>query len=74
MVFCKYLAGCLVKELFEKYTAIPVTIVKKEVDICATTIRKKMKEGGDFEKYLSKSTIEHLEKMDGIKRIKKSEL
>jgi len=62
----------LVKELFEKYTDIPVTIVKKEVDICATEIRKQMKEGGDFGKFLSKSTAEHLKKMDGVKRLKET--
>jgi len=61
----------LVKELFEKYTDIPVKIVQKEIDICATDVRKTMLEGGDWGKYLSESTIEHLEKMDGIKRIKK---
>ena len=57
----------LVKELFEKYTDIPVKIVKKEIDICATDIRKAMTEGGEWEKYLSKSTIEHLRKINGIK-------
>ncbi len=61
----------LVKELFEKYTDIPVKIVKKEIDICATDIRKAMLEGGDWQKYLSKSTIKHLGKIDGINRLKK---
>lgn len=63
----------LVKELFETHTDIPVTIVKKEVDICATDVRKMMKEGGDFEKYLSESTAGHLKKINGIKRLKEVE-
>lgn len=60
----------LVKELFEKYTDIPVKIVKKEINICATDIRKTMIEEDDWQKYLSKSTIEHLEKMNAIFRLK----
>ena len=60
----------LVKELFETHTDIPVKIVKKEVDISATEIRKKMMEGGDWKKYLSKSTVGHLEKIDAISRLK----
>lgn len=59
----------LVKELFEKYTDIPVKIVKKEVDICATDIRKAMIESGDWEKYISKSTVEYMGEIDGIKRV-----
>lgn len=60
----------LVKELFETHTDIPVKIIKKEIDICATDIRKMMAEGGDFQKYLSKSTVEYLGKIDGVNRIK----
>ena len=61
---------CLVKELFEKYTDIPVKIVKKEVDISATKIRKAMLESGEWKKYLSGSTVEYLEKIDAISRLK----
>jgi nicotinamide mononucleotide adenylyltransferase len=60
----------LVKELFEKHTKIPVKIVDHKVNICATDIRKAIINGGDWEKYLCSSTIEYLEKINGIKRIK----
>lgn len=61
----------LVKELFEKYTEIPVKIVKKEIDICATDIRKAIINNKDWKKYLCDSTVEYLEKIDGLDRIKK---
>ncbi len=64
----------LVKKLFEKHTDIPVTVVKKEVDSCATDIRKAMLEEGDWKKHLPKSTVKHLKRINGIERIKKSEL
>ena len=60
----------LVKELFEAHTDIPVKIVKKEVDISATEIRKAMLENGDWKKYISNSTKEYLEQINGIKRLK----
>jgi nicotinamide-nucleotide adenylyltransferase len=60
----------LVKELFEKYTKIPVKIVKKEIDICATDIRKAILDNEDWKKYLCDSTVEYLEKIGGKKRIK----
>jgi nicotinamide-nucleotide adenylyltransferase len=60
----------LVKELFEKHTKIPVKIVNHEIDICATDVRKAIVNGGDWKKYLCGSTIEYLEKIDGISRIK----
>jgi nicotinamide-nucleotide adenylyltransferase len=50
----------LAKELFETYTDIPVKIVKKEINICATDIRKMIKERGDFSKYISNSTKEFI--------------
>ena len=61
----------LVKELFETHTDIQVKIVKKEIDISATKIRKAMLESGEWKKYLSGSTVEYLEKIDGMERIKK---
>ena len=60
----------LVKELFEKYTEIPVEIVKKEINICATDIRNAVINNEDWKKYLCNSTIEYLEKIDGLNRIK----
>jgi nicotinamide-nucleotide adenylyltransferase len=60
----------LVKELFEKYTDIPVEIVKKEIDICATDIRNAIVNNGDWKKYLCGSTVGYLEKIDGLRRIK----
>ncbi|MBU0727071.1 nicotinamide-nucleotide adenylyltransferase [Patescibacteria group bacterium] len=59
----------IVKELFEKHTDIPVKIVKKEVDICATDIRSMMIKGGDWKKYLPISVANYLERIDGIDRI-----
>lgn len=59
----------LVKELFEKHTKIPVKIVKKEVDICATDIRKAVIDNEDWKKYLTKTTVDYLKEIDGIKRI-----
>lgn len=60
----------IVKELFEKYDNVPIKKVKKEVPVCATDIRTAIKNGEDYTKYLSKSTIEYLEKINGIERIK----
>jgi nicotinamide-nucleotide adenylyltransferase len=60
----------LVKELFEKYDSIPVKMVKKEIDICATKIREAMMKNGGWEKYLSQSTAEYLNKINAVKRIK----
>jgi len=60
----------LVKELFEKYDTVPVKIVKKEIDICATKIRQEMMINGNWKKYLSKSTAKYLNKIDGSKRVK----
>jgi len=60
----------LVKELFEKYTKIPVKIVKHEIDICATDIRKTILSDGDWKKYLCASTVEYVEKIGGIERIR----
>jgi len=60
----------LVKELFEKYTEIPVKIVKHEIDICATDIRKAILADNNWKKYLCDSTVEYIEKIGGIKRIK----
>ena len=61
----------LVKELFETYTDIPVRIVKKEVDICATDIREAMLKNKNWKKYLSESVIDYLEKTDAVKRLRK---
>lgn len=60
----------LVKELFEKYDEIPVKIVKKEIPVCATDIRRAMKNNGDWKKYISKSTTDYLNKINALKRIK----
>ena len=60
----------IVKELFEKHTKIPVEMVEKEIDICATDIRKAIKEDGDWEKYLSPKIAGCLEDIDGVNRIK----
>jgi len=60
----------LVKKLYEKHTDIPVKIVKKEVDISATEIRDAMMKNLDWKKYISKSTISYLEKINGVKRVK----
>lgn len=60
----------LVKELFEKHTDIPVKVVDKEIDICATDIRKAITKNKDWKKYLSKSTANYLEEINGIERIK----
>lgn len=60
----------LVKELFETYTDIPVKLVKKEIPICATDIRKAMLNNGDWQKYLSKSTVEYIGQINGVERIK----
>ncbi len=54
----------VVKKLFETYTNIPVKIVKKEVDICATDIRKMMKKNEGWEKYLPPACTEHLKEID----------
>jgi len=62
----------LVKELFEKHTQIPVTVVNKEIPVCATDIRKKMAENSDWETFLSPSVAEYLKKIDGSKRIRNS--
>lgn len=62
----------LVKELFEKHTEIPIKIVDHEVDVCATDIRNAIVKGKNWKKYLCKSTIEYLEKIDGLKRIKQT--
>lgn len=51
----------IVKQLFEKHTDIPVKIVKKEVDICATDIREAMKNNGDWKNFLSSKEIKYLE-------------
>ena len=60
----------LVKELFGKYTKIPVKIVNHEISVCATDIRNAIAENKGWKKYLCDSTVEYLEKIDGIKRIK----
>jgi len=60
----------LVKKLYEKHTDIPVKIVKEEIPIRATDIRKAMKSNRDWKKYLSKSTIKYLDEIDGAKRIR----
>ena len=52
----------LVKELFENYTKTPVKIVKHEIDICATDIRKAILSDGDWKKYLCASTAEYIER------------
>lgn len=62
----------LVKELFEKYTDIPVKNVKKEVDICATDIRKMMMERDNWKEWIPKACADYLEEIDGIKRISES--
>ena len=64
----------LVKELFETYTDIPIKIVNHEIDICATDIRNAIQNNQDWKKYLDNTTIEYLKKIDGIKRVKISEL
>jgi nicotinamide-nucleotide adenylyltransferase len=61
----------LVKELFEKYDDMEVKIVDKEIDINATQIRDAILKNEDWEKYVSKSTAEYLEKIDFIERIAK---
>jgi len=63
----------LVKKLFEKHTDIPVKIIKKEIPVCATDIRTAIKNNSDWKKYLSGSTIKYLEKIDALKRIKRSQ-
>ncbi len=60
----------LVKELFEKHTNLPVTIVKKEIDICATDTREAMKKDSDWQKHLSPSTVDLLKEIEGVNRIK----
>ena len=60
----------IVKELFETHTDIPVKIVKKEVDICATDIRKAMLKNEDWEKHLSPSVADYIKKINAVKRIK----
>ena len=62
----------LVKELFETHTDIPVKSVQKEINISATEIREAMLKGKDWKKYLSDSTVEYLEKIDGVKRLKET--
>lgn len=60
----------LVKELFEKYGNIKMLFVDHEVPISSTKIRQKMAEGGDWKEHLDKTTIDYLESIDGIKRIR----
>ena len=61
----------LVKELFGTHTKIPVKIVKKEIDISATNIRKAMLEDKDWQKWVPKACADYLEEIDGTERIKK---
>lgn len=61
----------LVKKLFETYTNIPVKIIKKEVNICATDIRKMMAENGDWKKWVPPACADYLKEIDGTGRIKK---
>ena len=60
----------LVKELFEKHTKIPIKIVKKELNICATDIRKAIINNENWKKHLCDSTVEYLEKINVVDRIK----
>jgi len=61
----------LLKELFETHTDIPLRIVKKEISISSTDIREAMLKNKDWKKYLSKSTIDYLEKTDSVERLRK---
>lgn len=60
----------LVKELFEKYGNIKMLFVDHEVPISSTKIRQTIAEGGDWKEHLDKTTIDYLESIDGIKRIR----
>ena len=59
----------IVKELFEKYDDVPMHKIKEEVPICASKIREEMVKDGDWEKYLSESTVKYLKEIDGVGRI-----
>jgi len=60
----------LVKELFEKYGHTKILFVDHEIPISSTKIRQKIAQGGDWKDYLDETTIEYLEKIDGVRRIK----
>ncbi len=59
----------IVKELFEKYDNISIRKVKEEINICASKIREEMTKNGEWEKYLSKSTVKYLKEIEGVGRI-----
>ncbi|MBN1258741.1 nicotinamide-nucleotide adenylyltransferase [Candidatus Peregrinibacteria bacterium] len=54
----------LVKELFEKYDKIPVKIVDIKVPIRATHIRKMMKKGEKWKKWVPKATALFIKQSD----------
>ena len=61
----------IVKELFEKYDSVPVTKVNWEIDATASNIRKLMTNNGNWQDYLDKTTVDYLEEIGGVERVKK---
>ncbi len=60
----------IVKELFEKYDTTPITKLNWEIDATATDIREKMANNGNWQDYLDKSTVDYLEEIGGMERVK----
>lgn len=50
----------IVKALFKKYSGIPVIWLKKEIDVSATTVRRKMKKGGNWKDDLPLPVVRQL--------------
>jgi nicotinamide-nucleotide adenylyltransferase len=60
----------IVKELFEKEKGTPIHLVRHEVDICASDIRRAMVNDEDWRVHLSPSAIRILEEMKAVERMK----
>ncbi|MFH0821047.1 MAG: nicotinamide-nucleotide adenylyltransferase [Candidatus Peregrinibacteria bacterium] len=54
--------NALVRELFEKYDNAKIVVVKKEIDISATEIRKRIRENRDWQKNISTATAKIIAK------------
>ncbi len=50
----------VVNQLFTKYDDVPIVKVKEEIPICATKIRELMRNGGDWEQYVTKEVAQYI--------------
>jgi len=60
----------IVKKLFESFDAVPIKIVKRELDISASRIREAIKAGKPWKDFVSQKTLAELQRMDFEKRIR----